>query len=425
MKKKVILVFFIAMCVFLLGQHAGAFAEEPSAAAVPSVSDADLIYFGVYKDEPVLWRVLDASETNTGEKGIFLLTDGLIDKEQVPFDESSTLWEGSLAQQWCTDFFQMAFNRYEQELIPATSKDEDEVYLYALSWRAVSLKEEHVFFLSVIELEKYFGSYSEINKETVEKSSLDSYWWLRSPHRYHDDYHGIVLQGSYIHDYLPYAKWSARPCINLLLQNACFLLPADDNGELGEVVFPGSDGKHEWRLLVSRADHPFRTESVTSSDNVLQIRYSGADTGNSSSLSLIVSGSEGEAPRFIRLEHPSTADGILSLSLDEWGLTDQNQLFLICETSSVRHLTSIASMPIELIVDEAPAGNSEVTPSEAHSVGSDGNTTASHEVPDIASAVPDEAEDLSGRRAVIMVSSTFAFAAAAAVLIRRSRKKRQ
>ena len=98
MKKVLILLPVIVLSIFLLGHNVDAFAEEPLETEASEVHDSDLIYFGVYKDAPVLWRVLDAEETNMGTKGVFLLSDGLIDKEQVPFDESSTLWEGSLAQ---------------------------------------------------------------------------------------------------------------------------------------------------------------------------------------------------------------------------------------------------------------------------------------------------------------------------------------
>ncbi len=352
MKKAALLIPAFLLFVCLLGLNADALAEEAPKAVSPAVSSSDLIYYGVYKGEPVLWRVLDAEETNMGTKGVFLLSDGLIDKEQVPFDESSTLWEGSLAQQWCTNFLNQAFNEDEQALIPATSKDEDEVYLYALSWRAVSLKEEKVFFLSVIELEKYFGSYSEINKNTVEKSSLESYWWLRSPHRFHDDYHGIVLQGSYIHDYLPYACWSARPCINLLLQDAVMLLPADDDGQLGEVVIPDAEGQREWKLLIPKPDHPFRVDRVTEENRNLRIEYSGADMGVSALLSLIAADEQGNTKRYIRLEHPSVSSGTLNLSREQWGLTEEDRLFLVCENAPGPYLTGLASTPTELIAEE-------------------------------------------------------------------------
>lgn len=411
MKKAALLIPAFLLFVCLLGLNADALAEEAPKAVSPAVSSSDLIYYGVYKGEPVLWRVLDAEETNTGEEGIFLLTDGLIDKGQVPFDETSTLWEGSLAQQWCTNFLNQAFNEDEQALIPATSKDEDEVYLYALSWRAVSLKEEKVFFLSVIELEKYFGSYSEINKNTVEKSSLDSYWWLRSPHRYHDDYHGIVLQGSYIHDYLPYAAWSARPCINLLLQDAIMLLPAEDDGQLGELIIPETNGRREWKLLIPKSDHPFQVDRVIVDGSNLNIEYSGAGTEASAVLSLIAENEQGETLRYIRLEHPSAFSGVLTLSLEKWGLSEEDRLFLVCENASGPYLTGLASTPVELIAEE-PEAVEEI--SEA-----DVTQTAAETI----SLTEPSSENAYPRQYIILVC--LAAAAAASLLMIVFRRKKQ
>ena len=46
-----------------------------------------------------------------GTEGVFLLSRGLIDKGKVMHDKSSTLWEGSMSQQWCTDFAGTAFSQ--------------------------------------------------------------------------------------------------------------------------------------------------------------------------------------------------------------------------------------------------------------------------------------------------------------------------
>ena len=71
-----------------------------------------------------------------------LLSDDLLDRGQVMHDESSTLWEGSAAQQWCTDFAAAAFTPEESALIPATSKDEKEAFLYV--YLNDSFFEEHI-----------------------------------------------------------------------------------------------------------------------------------------------------------------------------------------------------------------------------------------------------------------------------------------
>ncbi len=341
-------------------------AVPASADEMPAVQADDIIYYGVYEDQPVSWIVLDAGQTNMGTEGIFLLSEKLLDSGKVAHDESSTLWEGSLSQQWCTDFAAAAFSEAESRLVPLTSKDEDEVYLYKLTWRPISLHDEQVFFLSVIELDQYFGSYSPNVKYTVKRSSMESYWWLRSPHRYHDDYHGIVLQSNMIHDYLPYALWSARPCINLSIQDAVCLLPADDDGAPGPVTFPSREEPQEeapeeiqteplsWKLLVPLADHPFRVEHVTADGEALRLQYSGADTAGNSMLSLLICDADGDPFSCVRLSNPSSADGELILNTAEYDIPESSRLFLFCEQTNGSFLTNYAS-PLQELIPEEPA----------------------------------------------------------------------
>ncbi len=351
--------FTIFLAVLLSLVSVPAFADE-----IPTVQADDIIYYGVYEEQPVSWIVLDADQTNMGTEGIFLLSEKLLDSGEVAHDESSTLWEGSLSQQWCTDFAAAAFSEAESLLVPPTSKDEDEVYLYALTWRPVSLHDEQVFFLSAIELEQYFGSYSPGVKYTVKRSSMESYWWLRSPHRYHDDYHGIVLQGNLIHDYLPYARWSARPCINLSVQDAVFLLPAEDEGSPGPVAFPlreitqaetpeESQGEPlSWKHLVPLDDHPFRVERVTADENVLHVQYSGADTAENNMLSLLICDAGACPLSCVRLAAPTSADGDLTLNLADYELPEGSRLFLFNEQANGSCLTNYASSLQELIPEE-------------------------------------------------------------------------
>ena len=67
---------------------------------------------------------------------------------------------------------------------------------------------------------QYFGSTGGDTKTTVKRCSMEDYYWLRSPILYHDDYHGMVLHSNTVHDYMPNHHWSARPCMNLSLQDA-------------------------------------------------------------------------------------------------------------------------------------------------------------------------------------------------------------
>lgn len=383
MKRKLISLLILAMLLLSLFPCA-AFAEEPAEAPAEEPAETpaeepeeeaaeperrwpvkadDLICFGVYNDTPVTWVVLDPDQTNMGTEGVFLLTQGLWDSTHVVFDESSTLWEGSLGQEWCTKFAESAFSQTESALVPYTDKHEDAVHLYALTWREVDLKQEQVFFLSVVELEQYFGSYGPENKYTVKPCSLENYWWLRSPHYYHNDYHGIVLQSNMIHDYLPYARWAARPCINLSLQDALFLLPAEDAGAPGTVTLPGDEGTHQWKLLAQLPEHPFRAETEAVKDGTLTLRYSGADTDEKAMLSLLVRDGEGRPVSLRRLERPAAEEGSLSLELAALELPEGGSLELFCEQLNGPRMTDYASPP-QVLETALPEPEPEPAPEE-------------------------------------------------------------
>lgn len=361
-----------------------AFAEEPAEDGTEEKGNLwgipadDVIWFGVYKDEPVAWLVLDAGQTNMGTEGVFLLTQDLIDRGEVVYDKKSTLWEGSLAQQWCTDFAGAAFSSAESALVPYTDKHEDETYLYVLAWRAVDLKKEQVFFLSVIELEQYFGSYGTNKKITVKRSSLDSYYWLRSPIVYHDDYHGMVMQNNTVHDYLPNHHWSARPCINLSLQDAVWVLPAEDPGLPGPVALPESAGSGEWKLLVPLAEHGFRAETVSADPDGLTLRYSGADTGEGTMLSLLTRDRDGKALSLRRLGQPTAAEGELRLNRSELELPEGASLFLFCEQTNGEKRSNYASplqeLKTELSPPEATAAGEDAEPGNTDEPGEDEGT---------------------------------------------------
>ena len=130
------------------------------------------------------------------------------------------------------------------------------------------------------------------------------------------------------------------------------LLPADDDGQLGEVVIPDAEGQREWKLLIPKPDHPFRVDRVTEENRNLRIEYSGADMGVSALLSLIAADEQGNTKRYIRLEHPSVSSGTLNLSREQWGLTEEDRLFLVCENAPGPYLTGLASTPTELIAEE-------------------------------------------------------------------------
>lgn len=87
---------------------------DSGTAANISGGQNDNIYFGTWDEEPIKWRVLD-DQTNTGESGLFLLSDALLGTGRygdVYFDNSgntSNAWQSSTAKTWCNNFYGSSF----------------------------------------------------------------------------------------------------------------------------------------------------------------------------------------------------------------------------------------------------------------------------------------------------------------------------
>ncbi len=335
----------------------------------------DVIWYGFYDDGPVAWLVLDDGQTNMGTEGVFLLSRGLIDKGKVMHDKSSTLWEGSMSQQWCTDFAGTAFSQGESALVLPTSKHDDFAHLFLLDWSEMDLKEEQVFFPSAEEMALYFGSTSGDSYVTIKDSSLEKYYWLRSTPAIHYGYHGMVLSQNTVHDYEPDHHYSARPCMNLSLQDAVWVLPASDEGLPGAVSIPEREegAALEWKLIVPLQEHSFGLDSVAAEDSRLTLRYSGADTGEKAMLSLLARDQDGMPLGLWRLEQPAAAQGELEVDLQTLNLPQDAELFLFCEELNEPCRSNYASplQQITLPEEEEPTEPQEpvVTPGDEESTG--------------------------------------------------------
>ena len=352
---------------------------DPESAAAPGnawgIPADDVIWFGVYGEEPVAWLVLDAGQTNMGTAGIFLLSRGLVDVRSVVYDNSSSSWEGSLAQQWCSSFAENAFTPGESALVPMTTKHDEGVNLFLLDWTEMDLQEEQVFFLSAEEADQYFGNSGRGTNTTVKRISLEDYYWLRSFSRFHDGYHGIVLNGNTVNEYEPNHHRSARPCMNLSLQDAVWVLPAADEGQPGAVSIPErTEGEaQEWKLIVPLQEHSFGLDSSTEEDGRLTLRYSGADTGDKAMLSLLARDENGAPLGLWRLERPAAAQGELEVDLRALNVPEDAELFLFCEELNEPCRSNYASPLAEILREtEEPEPSAEPEPeaSDADNTGS-------------------------------------------------------
>ena len=80
------------------------------------------------------FRVLDATHTNTGSSGMFLLSENLAGDLSNGYggimfrnNNTGTEYQGSLAQSWCTSFYNSTFSTQEQNAILATTKSDTSV----------------------------------------------------------------------------------------------------------------------------------------------------------------------------------------------------------------------------------------------------------------------------------------------------------
>ena len=134
-----------------------------------SAAGYDYIYFGNWTAQdtyttsgPIKWRVLD-DRTNTGETGLFLLSDGLLgtgNSGGVYFDNTSPFsntWQGSDAQAWCNTFASSNLDSRELAAILETTKSDaaftssTDNFPFAASENI--LNGDKIFFLSAEEAE--------------------------------------------------------------------------------------------------------------------------------------------------------------------------------------------------------------------------------------------------------------------------------
>ena len=153
-----------------------------------SAAGYDYIYFGNWTAQdtyttsgPIKWRVLD-DRTNTGETGLFLLSDGLLGTGyygDVYFDNInpySNTWRGSDAQAWCNTFASSNLGSRELAAILETTKSDAEftssTYSYPFAASENILNGDKVFFLSAEEAENSAYGFANDNRFVVAPLAL-------------------------------------------------------------------------------------------------------------------------------------------------------------------------------------------------------------------------------------------------------------
>ncbi|MDN0070142.1 S-layer homology domain-containing protein [Collinsella ihumii] len=315
-------------------------------AGYDSAAGYDYIYFGSWTAQdtyttsgPIKWRVLD-DQTNTGETGLFLLSDGLLGTGYyggVYFDNTSpysNTWQGSDAQAWCNTFASSNLDSRELAAILETTKS-DVVFTsstYSVPFAASEniLNGDKVFFLSAEEAENSAYGFANDNARIANYGGSACAWWLRSPYAGYTDGAGAVYGYGYVDFITVNDDWAARPAFNLDLTSVLFTsaaaggkIPAassggNQGGEAGDAIFEiGDYDGSEWKLTLLDNSRNFAvTEEAASGKpgDTITLNYTGATTGTNEYISVIIADSSG-AQYYGRVAQPAEASGTAEVTI--------------------------------------------------------------------------------------------------------------
>ncbi len=338
-----------------------------------STNGYDYIYFGNWTapDEyttsgPIKWRVLD-DQTNTGEAGLFLLTDTLLGSGTyggVYFGKSSysKAWQGSDAQTWCATFYGSNFSAGEQGAVIATTKS-DEAFTsstYSIPFAASEniLNGDKVFFLSAQEAENSAYGFTDDAARIANYGGSAGVWWLRSPNAYFAGYAGLVNRNGNVHDYDVSYVWAARPAFNLDLTSVLFTsaavggkIPAassggNQSGEAADAIFEiGDYDGNEWKLTLLDNSRNFAVTEKTASGkpgDTITLNYSGATTGTNEYISVIIADNSG-AQYYGRVAQPAEASGTAEVTIPAGLAVGTYTLYAFSEQYNGDYMTDYAS----------------------------------------------------------------------------------
>lgn len=341
---------------------------EPGAGA-GTIEDNDYVYFGnnaVESQEDLAalkWRVLDADTTNTGESGMFLITEELLGTGEyggICFDQNTSegngnnIYQGSDAQIWCTDFCGNNLAAGEQAVLLAVTKSDREYTssTYKIPYLASEniLNGDKVFFLSAEEAETYFPS---DNGRVAYYNGSAITWWLRSPGQDGDNYAGTVTRDGILHRYYVHIGTgnAARPAANVDLASVLFPSAAaggkTDNATDGSLTEVSLNETGEWKLTVTdSARDGFSAQTDTIADGLVTISYSGAATGTNEYISAVIKNAGGNVTYYGRLKEAAddtSANGSVQVQLPADFDSTADTLYVFSEQCNGDYKTDYAS----------------------------------------------------------------------------------
>ena len=297
---------------------------DSGTAANISGGQNDNIYFGTWDEEPIKWRVLD-DQTNTGESGLFLLSDALLGTGRygdVYFDNSgntSNAWQSSTAKTWCNNFYGSSFSNGEQGAVLATTKSDEALSTGGISFAASEniLNGDKVFFLSAEEAENSAYGFTDDNARIANYGNSAGVWWLRSPYAIFTTYAGVVFGDGPVYAYVVSGVWAARPAFNLNLGSVLFTSAAVDGKPDGGLTPISEYTGNEWKLTLLDNSRNFAvTETTASGDpgDILTLHYNGATTGANEYISVILADNSG-AQYYVSVAQPTAENGTVEIKI--------------------------------------------------------------------------------------------------------------
>ena len=353
-----------------------------------STKGYDYIYYGNWSapdnyttSGPIKWRVLD-DQTNTGETGLFLLSDGLLGTGYyggVYFDNTSpysNTWQGSDAQAWCNTFASSNLDSRELAAILETTKSDDAFTssTYSVPFAASEniLNGDKVFFLSAEEAENSAYGFANDNARIANYGGSACAWWLRSPYAGYTDGAGAVYGYGYVDFITVNDDWAARPAFNLNLNSVLFTsaavggkIPAAESGgnqggAAADAIFEiGDYAGNEWKLTLLDDSRNFSVTVTTPSGkpgDTITLNYTGATTGENEYISVIIADENG-AQYYGRVAQPDSADGQVKIKIPDSLAAGEYTLNVFSEQYNGDYKTDYASAfaEVALTVEEAAA----------------------------------------------------------------------
>ena len=417
MKKRLFsLLLICCMVLCLLPAQAQAGDAAAGAAAIRSGTDGihgyntesgySYIYYGVWRNAPIKWRVLDTEASTGAADALFLLTDeclyplpGDLYACYIQFNPKDKpnryLWKDSTLQDWFKNTFysgeNSAFTSAERALISETTQASSE-FSYkapgAPSWhpgmrfQICALEAEHVFAPSIQDIMNAgYGFTDSASRIAGPRNSWGpgTRYWLRSFEISEKPPFMVGEDASLYSDYSGELS-AVRPAMNLTTtgNNILFISAAEGgkpSGGLAEI--PKYTG-NEWKLTLadsSRSGFSVTTTSVSTTDHGgdIRIEYSGAKTGDNEYISVLLKDDAGNPTYYGRSAALTEASGTVTIPVAA-GLTAGNDtLYVYNEQYNGDKRTDYASELQSVSLTVAEANTYTVT----YAPGANGTGTAS------------------------------------------------